>query len=139
MDENIKVHIDEATLRRKMMQGMINVVEEIEAVAIDKTPMVTGNLVSTIYSEVDRAKSIGIVGAASEYAVYVHEGTGIQGPNGRPFEIRPRVKKGLMWDGAIHPMKKVIHPGQKPQPFLLDAYNEVQPRIAELFAEGFEK
>lgn len=34
-----------------------------------------------------------------------------------PYEIRPRQRRALFWRGARHPVKRVTHPGLKPQKF----------------------
>jgi HK97 gp10 family phage protein len=48
------------------------------------------------------------------YAAYVELGT-------RPHEIRPVHARALFWEGAMHPVRKVDHPGTRPQPFLRPA------------------
>ncbi len=40
-----------------------------------------------------------------------------QGTDG-PYVILPRNKQALFWPGAKHPVKKVVHPGLPPRPFL---------------------
>jgi hypothetical protein len=50
-------------------------------------------------------------GESSEYAIFVHEGTG-------PHEIRPRHGKALAWPGGGHPVKVVHHPGTSATKFL---------------------
>ncbi|MDF3129271.1 phage virion morphogenesis protein [Kiritimatiellaeota bacterium B1221] len=52
-----------------------------------------------------------IVGTDRKYAAYHQWGTA-------PYVIRPRVKKALFWNGAVHPVKKVNHPGLPARPFL---------------------
>jgi hypothetical protein len=54
------------------------------------------------------------VGTNLPYAKYVHEGTGLYGPNGA--RIVPKTKKALYWPGADHPVKSVA--GQQKQPFM---------------------
>ncbi len=72
-----------------------------------------------------------IVRPAVDYAIFVHEGTA-------PHEIMPKTKKALFWPGADHPVRKVNHPGTKPNPFmprLLDASRE---EIQQQFAKAAE-
>lgn len=38
-----------------------------------------------------------------------------------PHEIRPKGKKALSWPGAEHPVKKVQHPGTRPNPIVRSA------------------
>jgi hypothetical protein len=44
-----------------------------------------------------------------------------------PHVIRPKYKKALYWPGALHPVRKVNHPGTPSQPFMRRAL--FQPRI----------
>ncbi|MFR9675851.1 HK97-gp10 family putative phage morphogenesis protein [Streptomyces sp. TR02-1] len=75
-----------------------------------------------------------IIGSPLEYARYVHEGTGIYGPRGRPirpvraqvlrFEVRnprrtPRGRGNVVYATEVK--------GQRPQPFLWEALVEVIP------------
>jgi len=66
-----------------------------------------------------------------KYALAVHEGTGLYGPEKRKFEIRPVKKKALYWKGAPHPVKKVMHPGQKPNPFVEKSIDQTTGRLDE--------
>ena len=65
------------------------------------------------------------------YALYVHEGTGIYGPNGQPIEIYPTNKQALYWPGAPHPVKKVTIQGQRPNPFATRAIENAEQRVSE--------
>jgi len=66
-----------------------------------------------------------------EYALAVQTGSGIHGPEGKLIEIRPKNKKALFWPGAQHPVKKVLHPGQKPNPYATRAMDKASTRTAE--------
>lgn len=71
----------------------------------------------------------------AKHAIFVHEGTGIFGPKGRPIEITPVNAQALFWPGAAHPVKRVVIKGMEPRPFLRDAFEEEQtaaPTLAEL-------
>ncbi len=76
-------------------------------------PHATGNLVNAITVEQAQGGGQVFVSGAAPYGVYVHEGTGIWGPNKK--RIRPVNKKALFWPGAAHPVASVA--GQKPNPF----------------------
>lgn len=52
----------------------------------------------------------------------------------RPHVIRPNVKKALYWPGALHPVRKVNHPGTPSQPFMRRAL--FQPRILGAAGRG---
>lgn len=73
------------------------------------------------------------------YALYVHEGTGIHGPEGRPIEIRPVRKKALYWPGAAHPVTKVLHPGQKPNPYVTRAIETTSGRVSEFIQRAIRE
>lgn len=79
-----------------------------------------------------------IVTATAPYAIFVHEGTGIYGPEKRPFEIRPKNKQALAftWQGKKMVVKKVTVKGQRPQKFFEQAVKKVQPRFQEIFLAG---
>lgn len=60
------------------------------------------------------------------YAKAVHDGS-------KPHIITPRVKKALYWQGAMHPVGIVRHPGYKGNPYLTDALAAKQGEINVLF------
>lgn len=69
------------------------------------------------------------------YAKYVFGGT-------RKHKITAVHKKALFWPFAKHPVKSVMHPGAKPNPFLLASYVKheaeyiatIEKGLAEVFA-----
>ena len=55
-----------------------------------------------------------------------------------PHVITPKGKKALYWDGAQYPVKKVMHPGTRPNPIVRRAIHKgleqfVPNRLAEEF------
>jgi len=74
-------------------------------------PWKTGTLARTFAFTAVASQLMGKVYPTRDYAGYVHEGT-------KPHVIYPVNKRALFWAGANHPVKRVNHPGQKPQPFL---------------------
>lgn len=66
---------------------------------------------------------------AVKYAVYVHEGT-------RPHLILPRVKRALYWEGAGHPVRRVLHPGTKANRFLVRMVELAKPKIEKHFKKA---
>lgn len=107
--------------------------------AISLCPVNNGRLRSSITQEVRSEQSgpVGRVGTNVEYALFVHEGTGIYGPKGSPYTIVPRRRKALafVWKGAPippngrggrHVYKRVTIKGTRPKPFLRDALQAVQ-------------
>ena len=70
-----------------------------------RTPIDTGIARNSI--QVIRESMLNyIIGTNLNYFKYFEEGT-------EPYEIVPRLKKALYWQGARHPVKKVKHPGIK--------------------------
>lgn len=65
--------------------GMLDAVQNVEGKAKENCPVITGTLRRSINSEVaQEGETIkGIVGAGTDYAEAVHEGTSTQAPN--PF------------------------------------------------------
>lgn len=74
-----------------------------------------------------------------EYALAVHEGTGIHGPKGKPIEILPKNKKALWWPGALHPVKRVMHPGQKPNRYADRAMEKAESRTDEFITRALQE
>ena len=104
--------------------GMINLVEDIEARAVKLAPVRTSNLVNSITSSVSPDGKKGILKATAAYAAFVHQGTGLYGPNKAMILIKAKNKKALFWPGAAHPVKSVKIKGQKANPFFLRAIKE---------------
>lgn len=104
-----------------MSTGMLRVLSVAEAHAVDLVPVQTSDLLNSITSFVIEGGRVGILKATALHAKFVHDGTGLFGPKKRRYTIRPKSKKALFWPGARHPVKEVIHPGIRPQPFLADA------------------
>lgn len=82
----------------------------------------TGALRSSINTQLGSANGMPIVrvGTNLYYAIFVHEGTGVYGPTGRP--IKPRTAKMLSWkakSGKRVFARQVL--GMKPNRFLADA------------------
>lgn len=79
-------------------------------------PKRTGDLAESVEHHVEDGNLIVSATGSDEqsYAYYVEMGT-------RPHVIRPNGKQALFWAGAAHPVKKVNHPGTKPEPFLRPA------------------
>lgn len=73
-----------------------------------------------------------------KHGQYLEEGTGLYGPHKQTFEIRPKTKKALSWDGAPHPVKKVTHPGMKAQPIIIPTIDAHIERIRQTLRELWE-
>ena len=72
-------------------------------------PRRSGKMASSVQKRIEGMG--GRVGPRIFYAPYVHDGT-------KPHTILPRNKKALWWPGAAHPVRRVQHPGTKPNPFV---------------------
>lgn len=86
----LRTDIAEEELMRRMVEGMKDACEMMEAAAVEECPegehegSDTVALAMTIASkvEVEGTSVIGTVGTGADYAVYVHEGTGIRSRTG---------------------------------------------------------
>ncbi|MCL2671970.1 MAG: HK97 gp10 family phage protein [Clostridiales bacterium] len=103
-------------LRAAMKYAVTEACDELVKRAQDKCPVDTGHLKSRIERNVvaEGDKVTGRVGTVVVYAPYVHEGTGKQARQGNGKPDRK---------------------GQKAQPFLEDAINELRPTILQKLAE----
>lgn len=110
------------------IQGaLLKVAHRIRDRAIDEAPYVTGALKKSItVSESKDKVVIWAGGGGAPYAPYVHEGT-------RPHVIKPKKKKALFdIKRGIFFGKRVNHPGQKPNPYLLRAAKKTAGDIDRL-------
>lgn len=64
-----------------------------------------------------------------EYAMAVWKGS-------KPHAIFPRNKKALFWPGARHPVKRVNHPGTKPNDFVERSFQRSQNRSRDFIAQA---
>lgn len=67
-----------------------------------------------------------------EYALAVHEGT-------KPHVIEPKNKKALYWDGAKHPVKRVMHPGTQANPYADRAIEQASSRMNEFISRALRE
>ncbi|TBO60913.1 HK97 gp10 family phage protein [Streptomyces kasugaensis] len=128
MSVHVETDIDEAAVAR-LVAGIVDEVTTATAnAARRRCPVDNGPLRASIRSETRQRGSeiVGEVWSNLEYAAYVHEGTGIYGPVGRP--IRPVRARMLSWEqrGVGRVFAREVK-GQRPQPFLADALEEVSP------------
>jgi len=69
--------------------------------------------------------------SVTPYAWFVHFGT-------RPYTIFPKTKKALYWKGALHPVRKVNHPGIRANPFVERTANEMRSPVIQIFNKTLE-
>lgn len=67
-----------------------------------------------------------------EYALAVHEGT-------KPHVIEPKNKKALYWDGAKHPVRRVMHPGTQANPYADRAIEQASSRMNEFISRALRE
>lgn len=140
----VELKIDDADLKKlparladAAERGVKRVTLSIETAAVKNAPERTGNLQnsSTVQFKGAGFETVGEVRFTAKYALYVHEGTGIFGPKGKPFG--PVEKKALKWtgpDGLAVFAKSVI--GMPGRPFLKKAFEEEGPKLMQgLLAE----
>ena len=98
----------------------------------EETPKVTTTLSSSIRAKFFMGGLGAKVSPHKNYAIFVHEGT-------RPHVIRPRTKKALYWKGAIHPVRKVNHPGTEANPFMTRGLEKSTKDITNIYNQGIRK
>lgn len=54
----------------------------------------------------------------------------------RAHDIVPKSKKALFWPGALHPVKRVYHPGTKPNPWHVAPSNAAADLIGGFVADA---
>lgn len=92
-----------------------------------EAPVKTGALRDSITSRSSGPQGAGFYGLY--YGEYVVHGT-------RPHIIMPSVKKALYWPGARHPVRRVNHPGTKPNDFVRRAVMKAEPALRTLMVEN---
>jgi hypothetical protein len=104
-----------ARFDKKLQEGINKAVLIIQNSIRKETPVRTGRLKRSVQAEI--LPLSGRVYTNLNYAMYVHEGTG-------PYTIYPKTKKALFWKGALHPVRKVNHPGIKANPFFERGFDQ---------------
>lgn len=93
----------------------------------------SNNLVNAI--EINRvdddSSEVSLNTLKAPYATFIHDGTGLWGPNRRKIAIFPRDSGALMFEGRF--AKRVSNPGIKQDPFLDEAADSVREQLFEQF------
>lgn len=110
-------------------RALLAIAERAREHAWEAAPYRTGDLRASLTVQEPDAAAV-TMGTNLEYAIFVHQGTGLYGPLHR--RITPVRKKALFWPGAKHPVRSVA--GQRPQPFLEEAARRVLPEVEALAA-----
>ena len=111
----------------KVSQALEKAAQIVENDAKRKCPVDDGVLRASITHEVEANKAV--IGTNVEYAPYVHEGTGIYAKDGNGRQEPWSYKDAK---GEWHTTK-----GQKPNPFLQEAFDENADAIKECFKDLF--
>jgi len=101
--------------------------QRVATLARANCPKRSGELRASIFSEVEassRNETHMAVSANTDYAAYVHEGTFPYGPT-RPVAVRTQPYMRLPPYGRHGWKSKLIVDGQKGQPFLRDALEDI--------------
>lgn len=110
-----------------LTQRVSTATEYLKGQAVKNTPSDTGVLRNSFITQVkvDKDRIVGKVGNTSQYAAYVHQGTGIYVPGGRKTKWKYFVATGKYkgWHTTN---------GQKPNPFLLRARDKSIEDIKKL-------
>lgn len=104
--------------------ALVNSTTEIQRQARVRAPHRTGTLQRSILPEINYPSAL--VAVNEKYGLFLEEGVG-------PFVIYPKNKKALFWKGALHPVKKVNHPGIKARPFFWPGVQASQGYIGKQF------
>ncbi|HEU4752061.1 MAG TPA: HK97-gp10 family putative phage morphogenesis protein [Armatimonadota bacterium] len=119
-----------AETRRKLSQVVRKAAFDVEAQAKVNAPVDTGFLRNSIQAEM-KGELTAEVTVGAEYGVLVEFGTGVHsefpGAPKQPIVIEPKDKKALFWEGAEHPVGRVVIQGSHPQPFLGPAVEALRP------------
>ena len=115
IDEAIKEALEEMSYR-------------MEEEAVRLCPVRSGALRGSITSGVEEDTNTVWVGAGFDeevnYAKYVEYGT-------PPHIIVPNTKQALYWKGAEYPVRRVMHPGTRPNPFLRPAATKYEQNFQQ--------
>lgn len=137
-----RITINQAQLRQFLASPAGPVVRHVEKLtrrvaneARRQAPVDEGTLRASIQQAVTvtGTKVVGRVGSGLDYALYVHQGTGIYGPKGKPIVpirrqyLRFEVKSGKLAKGKRPVVFAKSVKGSPPKPFLVDALKKVSP------------
>ncbi len=128
MSVSVSISIDGSKLNRLLRspngpvgRDMIKRGHKVAAAARRRINSRTGRLASSIKVEIviSRGTAGCQIGTSVHYAKYVHDGTGIYGPSGRP--IRPKRGRALKFSGSTGVVYSASSRGQKGTHFLRNA------------------
>ena len=115
------------------MKSFINydIFKEVKILKVKKWKNINTNKNKKLYDlTVDKIHSFVASGIIISNS-YVHQGT-------RAYMIFPKTKKALYWKGALHPVRKVNHPGIRANPFVERTANEATSPVNQIFNKTLE-
>lgn len=114
-----------------LKNGMERACIAVEGQAKENCPVDEGILRASLThdTEIKDSKINGYVGSGLEYAVYVHQGTGLYAVNGDG-------RKDVPWTYRDKDGKLVTTVGSKPNPFLQKSIDKLHDKIPQLIKEG---
>jgi len=130
------------TARIKFLNEAARIVEQ-EALMHHHYTSRSGKLDASVMSRVlpdEDSIEVYLDSRIAAYGAYIHEGTGVYGENGRPYEIDPVTAPVLFFEDRF--AKRVMVLGIRPDPFLHDALEAVRDdiyRMADDIFEGLEE
>jgi HK97 gp10 family phage protein len=113
--------------RQQIIDGLRPALNAVEAAAKRRAPKRKGTLARSIRSRLVEGGPVGIYGvveATADYASYVHDGTGLHGPAKRMIVMPPGKIMVFQGDDGRTVFTRKSR-GQRPQPFLTQALDEV--------------
>jgi len=113
-------------LQVAISKSALEVTDEVKK----ETPTKTGALKSSVRPTITHLRAV--IEPHKKYAIFVHEGT-------RPHTIYPIRKKALYWQGAMHPVMSVKHPGTKPNRFMQRGLDNSKLKIEKTFKTVIDK
>ena len=102
----------------------------------------TGNTRRNIHGGADKTRKGSTIYLAhgTQVGLYLEEGTGLHGPRKRAYDIFPKNKKALFWNGARHPVVAVRnHPGMAARPVIKPTVDSQIDHITDMVERYWEK
>ena len=114
----------------------------LQAELVKEAPVDTGRLRGSIQAPQQKTENQFLLPINAKYWTAIQFGTGIHGPEGKPFDIYPKKGKVLRFEvkGETVFAKFVKdHPGQKPNPFFDRAFDNIEPKIGDIIQDVIEE
>lgn len=102
-----------AKMDKEIHNFMVDLSNSVLNDMVETCPVDTGELINDLDAQVI-GKDARVGAATVPHAIYVEEGVG-------RHRITPTTKKALWWEGALHPVKEVDHPGMEATHFMKKA------------------